>query len=492
MSSTAQFRVRIYGLSGTGLQLPSGESNIQLKVNFDGYKEFTTEARTLDANPSWSDDVEFQYHTRHARSLSQKRLRFTLQSTSSGFFRTSTRDWGEAVVDLHTLATGPVDHKNIRILDGSSPRGSLNFSVVMEQAITATVNFADVAITGNHAASQGQVMLQFAYTGHEKYTEKTVCTEAGGPRFAFLPQLRLSTVFSTFTSSSISFWLRGVTGSSSMGDVLASASLQTSNTPIFTDGKPSSFALTLHTPTGQAAGQMTGRMWYTQTPDYLQMAGGYHTEAGIYGASFVIPNLPDKPKCYVQGAASAPASQGRGRLAGLGAALVGARPQQPSPGARGGLSTGHLGAQIAVRALGRKLGGDSPAPGSTVVLPHAWDRRVDPKSGRAYFFNTATSTSTWQLPTQSTFEVSFMHAGPLGLELVRNWSGRRESGKPSGRRYSGQDRGAVVRSVAPGSQAAHVTTPQRIQPGMHLICINRGTTLQWDLATTLGVLRRTP
>jgi len=483
------------------------------------------------------------YRTKHPDALGLKKLTLTVQSVSSGFFRTSTRDWGCVQVDLLTLATGPVQHRSLRVLDGSRPNGTLSFSVEMQEVVDAVANLADVEVKGVQAAAAGGAALQYAFTGHDNYTERTVESAQGGPCFQYLPQLRLRTYFAQFTASHVHMWVQG------SGYTVASCHIPCANTPLFTEGKPHTFDVPLYSVEGSnlQVGTLGGRMWYTGCPRFLQMVGGYHTDGGIYGATQAIPGLKDKPRCYIQqstthAAASQSTARGNGSsMAHIGAAVMAggrggyrgrvtssagggtqwghtgtpqgssarmgsyavsrardaatairARQSSGKPGpAR---TTGELGAAIARAAMGsttspRNSAADGPT-GATVTLPHCWERRNDPRTGAVYFYNCITGESTWELPTLGEFEVTLSHAGPLGLELGRNWSGQQQQGHPSGRRFSGQDRGAVVKSVPRGGQASLITTPCSIQAGMHLVAINRGTTLQWGVSTTLDVLRR--
>ncbi len=493
----------------------------------------------MESNPAWTEDVSFMYRTKHPNALGIKKLHLTVQSVSSGFFSSSVRDWGSVQIDLLTLATGPVKHHNLRVLDGSKPNGTLSFCVEMQEVVDAIVNLADVKLSGVPAADAGGATLQYAFTGHDNYTERTVESTQGGPHFQYLPQLRLRTYFAQFTESHVHMWVQGG------GYTVASCRIPCRNTPLFTEGKPHSFVVPLYSVDGQnmQVGSLTGRLWYTGCPRFLQMVGGYHTDGGIYGAAVAIPGLKDKPRCYIQPAQGQHQLQAGGgagggsSMASIGAAVMSSgghrtgraagaagsgthwghtntpqggaagmsgyavsRARAAAAGIRGGSgaagtpSTGQLGAAIARAAMENKLGtrgsaADGPS-GAVVTLPHCWDRRTDPRTGAAYFYNSVTGESTWELPTAAEFEVTLSHAGPLGLELGHNWSGKQQQGHPSGRRHSGQDRGAVVKSVPKGGQASMVTSPCRIQTGMHLVAINRGSTLQWGLATTLDVLRR--
>jgi hypothetical protein len=122
-----------------------------------------------------------------------------------------------------------------------------------------------------------------------------------------------------------------------------------------------------------------------------------------------------------------------------------------------------------------------------VELPWFWARQVDSASGRPYFLNHVLQKTFWELPTEPTIDVDIMSPGSMGVEVERAFSGSSRFGRPSGRRNSGVDAGAVVRAVTPGSQA-DVASSGKLLPGFHLIAINGTSTLQWPLEVTVSAL----
>lgn len=144
-------------------------------------------------------------------------------------------------------------------------------------------------------------------------------------------------------------------------------------------------------------------------------------------------------------------------------------------------------------------------------LPLCWVRRVEAaaapgRAARVFFDNLSTGRTELALPTEPEYTVILppTPAGeepdPLGVSLEANFSGLRRVGWRSGRRASGTDSGAVIRSVnakgalvtaaAAGVNPGHAPPhQQRLRPGHHLIAVNGASVLGLPFAETVAAVR---
>lgn len=220
--------------------------------------------------------------------------------------------------------------------------------------------------------------------------------------------------------------------------------------------------------------------------------GGIDTAGGAGGAADAAPVAPPAvgtthaaPPAQVEAVSYPPPPQpgGGGFAAAAGVASVagrlatlpahgGADPHAPANGSGGALAsalhTGGASAPVAPPTPAAPPAAPQPSPVGSYSLPPEWERCIAP-DGRVYFKNHTYHYTVWELPTEETYSVRFDYAGPLGLELEANYSGRARHGVSTGRRASGMDHGCVVKSVAEGSAASR---DPRIRPGHHIVGAN--------------------
>ncbi|CAE7252727.1 dwwA [Symbiodinium sp. KB8] len=220
--------------------------------------------------------------------------------------------------------------------------------------------------------------------------------------------------------------------------------------------------------------------------------GAYGAPAGIGGFGAPAPRPP-----VPAAAPSAPYGGPAFGLPGAGAGPASILPYggaAPSAHAQHSRSQGSAGALAALLPTGgahapARSSGSSGASSAPKALPWFWDKKTDASSGRTYYVNHITHTTAWTLPTEDTYHVDIVAPGPLGVSLERCYHGMTRFAGPSGRRNSGADTGAVVKSVEPGS-AIDRASSGRVQMGHHLIAVNGATTLTWDLSATCSMIQR--
>mmetsp|Transcript_24498 Transcript_24498/g.92560 ORF Transcript_24498/g.92560 Transcript_24498/m.92560 type:complete len:423 (-) Transcript_24498:266-1534(-) len=220
--------------------------------------------------------------------------------------------------------------------------------------------------------------------------------------------------------------------------------------------------------------------------------GAYGAPAGIGGFGAPAPR-PPVPAAAPSAPYGGPAFGLPGAGAGPASILPygGAAPSAHAPHSR---SQGSAGALAALLPTGgahapARSSGSSGASSAPKALPWFWDKKTDASSGRTYYVNHITHTTAWTLPTEDTYHVDIVAPGPLGVSLERCYHGMTRFAGPSGRRNSGADTGAVVKSVEPGS-AIDRASSGRVQMGHHLIAVNGASTLTWDLSATCSMIQR--
>jgi len=139
-----KFRVRLYNFSAVNLPAAdkNGTSDPYLKINFDSFKKLPTDPVSKTLNPVWDLDLTFVYETRYSNKLGSKSM--VIECFDKNRLLSDTFI-GRVTVDLHTLASGPVNH-DLQLWMDLRPAGRIKFSVEMEQLADITVFFRDVII----------------------------------------------------------------------------------------------------------------------------------------------------------------------------------------------------------------------------------------------------------------------------------------------------------------------------------------------------------
>ena len=468
----ATFRVSIRGLTahGVGDDTPDRARRPLLRIDFDSFVktltgEGTSRSATAPHTHVWPDYpvLTFEYTTGFADALSRKFLSFTLLDHNE---YSSDEVLGVVELDLLTVAGGPVAHR-LPIRDGTRTVGALSFSVVMEEVVSPLqVQVAGVGLAGPGDPSVSIEMGVAASNG----APLTQGCKGGGASPWAPPILSLPSVGDALAASLV-FTVRKGAG------MLGSASLPLKSAMSFVPGAVVPWRVALGAP-GAAA--LTGTLHLPFVPCYAQMVGGLHTETGITGATFVLPpdRLTHRPSCPNEaesGGAGTPTAASAGSARAFSAAAIDAIPLSRlvyTPGS-----------STAPPIDSRLFGG---APG----LPLCWVRRVDAATSTVAFENLDYNAVEPRLPTDAEYVISVppSEQGPLGLCLEPNFSGLARVGWRSGRRNSGTNIGAVVRSVKPGTFLASSGV---VRPGHHLIAINGSSTLTLSFDETVAALRAT-
>jgi len=474
-------------------------------LNFDNFKSHETKVKPKDAAPAWPDSLTFTYTTKYADCLSRKMLWLEVYD----YNRFSANEFlGVARVDLFTCATGPVKH-TMSLRDGRKTRGTIAFAVRMEQVATVEARFTGVQVprppaAASHAAAR--VQLSIVPPATLSPATAAVSKRGGGASASSLGSVKgdvgawtLPNPDAVFAEGTLGDMLSSRIRVEVLGDggvVLAASDVPVSGFHSYVADKPVPWTLSLP---GDV--KVTGNVAYTGFPSFVQMTGGSHSDGGITGAAFPVPDVPNKPLCNVD-AVVVPSGEGEGakatkpRLARLPSGKV---VYQLATDVAEGTPVRDPAADLPPVPLAQPLyvSGVNTAPplgarlfAATPGLPVCWIRRLDPRTpDRVAFENLATGMVETDLPTESEFVTVIPPGGdgPLGIAFEPNFSGVARHGWRSGRRNSGFDVGAVVRTVRPGS-LAEVHAP-RLRPGHHLIAVNGMSTTRLPFDSTISLLK---
>ena len=173
-----RFVVRLHSFACT---LPSSSTSSSptrpyLRLNFDGYKKFSTKPlpsalTAASAALVFAEAFTFQYETAYPQKLHQKQLTIKLFTHNSILADSLI---GRAAVTLHTVATGPIVHELPLTLKGAAV-GSVRLTVEMEQLVSMSLHLQSVQLS-SLPTIQGKAPvshLTYGYTGLDSKRYKT-------------------------------------------------------------------------------------------------------------------------------------------------------------------------------------------------------------------------------------------------------------------------------------------------------------------------------
>jgi hypothetical protein len=474
-----------------------GTSDPFVKIVFDNFQREQTSVKYKELNPKWENEAfAFKYSTRYADCLSRKSVVFEIYDHNTF---SANALIGFTKVDLQTVATGPISHE-LQIRDGRKLRGKLFVDIVMEEIAGdaaehipfTEIKFDKIFVDGENSTAvaimEKQKEVKFSLSAPlNQHFESQVSTGAimVSAGWSKPPVIQLKGSISSILSSTIDFNIL------SYGAPLGSARMLLSDWRAFNNGEFIEFMLPISsTNVLRAAGLsgkegtlfISGRVAYNNLPKFAQMLGGIHAlDGSIKGGKFAyadIPFIPSVPCLDDTGkeinvrvlakefltkrtqVVSSAKSSNKTVLpdSSVNPYIVDLYTPQYAPGVIDG--------RAAPAVVDRLFGG---APG----LPVCWIRRTD--EHRVGFENIYVGRVETTLPSENEYIITLpaTATGGLGLLLEPNFSGTERFGVKSGRRNSGFDQGAVVRSVKPDGIIAQF---DKVRPGHHLISIN-GTSL---------------
>eukprot|EP00743_Colponemidia_sp_Colp-15_P003598 GILK01003881.1.p1 GENE.GILK01003881.1~~GILK01003881.1.p1 ORF type:complete len:831 (+),score=124.81 GILK01003881.1:42-2495(+) len=271
-------------------------ADVFLKIDFDSFKVFQTDIVEKSSSPHWGAQQTFFYTTKFPEKLSKKKLKMRLFEHSAV---STPRFIAEAEVDLHTVCTGPVEHK-LYLRDGDGRvRGSLSFMAQMSyvsEDFTAVLTGIDMDYQGAKVPSALEV---FPTIAEDKVVPAGVSQNMSWP----------GPISVTFSATLRALWglgglpeglflrVKAPNGEGVYGD--AEIPFQQF---VSLNGQPVDFTIDLKA-AGEAVGKVRGTVMFRNVPRFGQMVGGVHNDQGIQGGQLLLDGLPlpygaQKPTIY--------------------------------------------------------------------------------------------------------------------------------------------------------------------------------------------------
>lgn len=263
-----------------------------LKIDFDSFKVFKTDAEVNTMSPEWCFKAGFQYWMNFLEKLDKRMLQIQCIN------RRGDQVVGQASIDLRTIACGP-PYFRLTLFDAvtQEPRGILKFICVVKMCspdfavvlknlrltmqgcpasarLNISTTLADTEVTAAHSPTgvwDGIFVLTFSSTLGDllkapsyEYLQFTVVDEMGVKQGE--ARLAFRSAFSTQEQVEIPFSI----------DVTYSCLVQGEESP----------------DTLGNVGAIEGILFYQNLPSYAQMVGGLCVDGQIEGGYWLIQDLP--------------------------------------------------------------------------------------------------------------------------------------------------------------------------------------------------------
>ena len=299
-----RFVVRLHSFSCSLPSSPSSTSPARpfLRLNFDGYKKLSTKplpsALAASAALVFSEAFTFQYETNYPQKLHQKQLTVKLYTHNVILADTLI---GQASINLHTIATGPIVHDLPLVDAGGKAAGRVRLTVEMEQLVNMSLHLQSVSLSALPTI-QGKAPvshLSYGYTGLDsKHFKTDKLSNTVTPEWSGATQLH-PVKFHTATVKEL--WREGVEmdvmikrkrgeKSHKCGSVL----IRLASHHSFVDKAGLSVVERLHPTPDYAQLQCMVRLhfYYEGVASYVQMSKGRHDEKGVHDGQPFAEGLP--------------------------------------------------------------------------------------------------------------------------------------------------------------------------------------------------------
>eukprot|EP00747_Dinoflagellata_sp_TGD_P167614 gnl/TRDRNA2_/TRDRNA2_192315_c0_seq1.p1 gnl/TRDRNA2_/TRDRNA2_192315_c0~~gnl/TRDRNA2_/TRDRNA2_192315_c0_seq1.p1 ORF type:complete len:540 (+),score=98.41 gnl/TRDRNA2_/TRDRNA2_192315_c0_seq1:103-1722(+) len=287
-----KFKVQLYDFSCEGLVTKSEEFAPFLKLDFDNFKVFKTDAENDTINPDWAFKAGFTYNIPYLEKLHARFVRIQC------FNGVDSQMIGQAQQDLHTIACGP-PHIKLELVDRDGQRrGVVKFICVMKMfSLSLKVWFKELRLTMQ--GCQAPAKLQISSTLSEDmvvnvpHSQEGVWDDEYCLTFATslgdllkAPQLEVMriAVIDEFgwDQGKALLPFRNAFTTKSDTDVPFKVSVTYSCT---VDGEDNSEVY-------GSVGELQGSLMYQNLPVYAQMAGGVCVDGQVEGGYLLIEGLP--------------------------------------------------------------------------------------------------------------------------------------------------------------------------------------------------------
>lgn len=202
---------------------------------------------------------------------------------------------GSIVVDLFTLATGPINH-DMLITKNNESVGRLMFDLEMEHLTEMCIELRDLA--AHHLECSGASSLDpYAEISYTPDTSKTihktsVAKNTPDPNWADLKPFWTKVTLRDVVNSNLEVAVKD-DRAFAKDPIIGKAFVSLRPYFTFMENEPKQFIAELTSPSnGQTVGTLTGLIIYRRQPQMGQMIGGKHTETGIRDAKPLYHGVP--------------------------------------------------------------------------------------------------------------------------------------------------------------------------------------------------------
>ena len=337
-----KFAIRLHSVSCSQLVTKDSADRRSLRpyvrFNVDGFRKLSTRPHPLpvdDGPIQYTDDFSFTYETQYSGKLHSKRLSIKLYSKNSIL---ADRLLGRAMLDLHTLATGPA-RQSLPVSLNSVRTGRVAFTCEMEQLCNVSLHIKSVSV-GTLPVIGGKAPISHLLYGYSSVDAKKAKTEKQSnsvkPEWSSFNVVRWSGTIREMWREGLEVDVMVKGRSRERSRKLGSLTVRVSNHPSFTDKRLLSVVERVN-PTPDYAGLQSScllRMhcYYEGMPSFVQMTKGLHDERGVHDAVPFAEGLPLPDRPFFQTKMVQPAAATAGPAAAAAVAAV-AVPVVPSAAA---------------------------------------------------------------------------------------------------------------------------------------------------------------
>jgi len=373
------FRVQMYEFSCENLQALE-PCDPYLKIDFDNFKIFKTNAELKTQNPEWSFKAGFQYEMNYLEKLKMRYLKVQC------FNKAGSQQIGEAAVDLQTMACGP-SHFKLTLRDAAGQeKGQLKFTCAMKMVSpNLTVICQDLSLTMLGCPASAKMSISCTLSEDLKELPHSSEGKWDGP-IVHTFDTSLSDLLKAPETEHLSFVIIDDTGVRQGEAQLEFRKAFSTKADTFVNFKvPVTYTATSEggniqaEPMG-AVGELEGVLIYSNLPVYAQMIGGVCVDSQVEGGYWLYEGLPF-PHCMAQ---APPLWQDHLDVRGMEHFSL-----QPE-GEDGEINFDEIDDEWIHEAIEK------------IDLPPPWEKRREhstgERRGRAYFLDPRSKRTTWRDP----------------------------------------------------------------------------------------------
>ncbi|EGG16719.1 WW domain-containing protein [Cavenderia fasciculata] len=265
--------------------------NLYATLDFDGFKQMKTDitTSTKEGKAAWSQRFDFQYETKYIHKLNMKHFKLNLYKKKS---LSADSLVGSVLVDLYTLATGPIDH-DILLTKASMGVGRARFKLQMVHVSRIRINVDHIAITNLHksiTSGSSDCTNYLEYSLNNNHINSSPKIEGSlCPTWMNLPPISQIISLKDLVDSQLHFTFK----EKSLKDkTLGQLVLPIKNIFSFIEGDTKHINTWLVSMDNEKIADLFVKIQFNEIPQLAQMLEGIHTETGIQNGQPFFSGVP--------------------------------------------------------------------------------------------------------------------------------------------------------------------------------------------------------